>query len=76
MNLEGASYKVENGEGLRRILHVQVPAAAMQQEFLTRLNALRRRSRIRGFRPGKAPIKLMRQRYGQEVWDELTRRNH
>ena len=73
MNLDDANYKVEDGEGLRRTLHVQVPAAAMQEEFLARLGALRRRSRIRGFRPGKAPIKLIRQRYGQEAWDELTR---
>ena len=73
MNLDGASYKVEDGEGLRRILHVQVPAAVMQEEFLARLGALRRRTKIRGFRPGKAPIKLIRQRYGKDVWNELTR---
>ena len=73
MNLDGANYKVEAGEGLRRTLHVQIPSAVMQAEFLARLNALRRRTRIRGFRPGKAPIKLIRQRYGQGVWDELTR---
>ncbi len=73
MNLQGINYKVEDGEGLRRIMHVQVPATAMQQEFLTRLGALRRRTRISGFRPGKAPIKLIRQRYGQDVWNELTR---
>ena len=73
MNLDGANYKVEDGEGLRRTLHVRIPATAMQEEFLSRLGALRRRTRIRGFRPGKAPIKLIKQRYGQEVWDELTR---
>lgn len=73
MNLDGASYKVEDGEGLRRVLHVRVPAAAMQEEFLTRLGAVRRRTKIRGFRPGKAPIKLIRQRYGKDVWNELIR---
>ena len=73
MNLDGASYQVEDGEGLRRVMRVQVPATAMQQEFTARLGAIRRRTRIRGFRPGKAPIKLIRQRYGQDVWNELTR---
>ena len=73
MNLDSASYQVEDGDGLRRVMHVQVPAAVMQQEFMTRLGAIRRRTRIRGFRPGKAPIKLIRQRYGQDVWDELAR---
>ncbi len=73
MNLDSASYKVEDGEGLRRVMHVQVPATVMQQEFMARLGAIRRRTRIRGFRPGKAPIKLIRQRYGQDVWNELTR---
>ena len=73
MNLDGASYKVEDGEGLRRVMRVQVPATAMQQEFTARLGAIRRRTRIRGFRPGKAPIKLIRQRYGQDVWNELIR---
>ena len=73
MNLDNANYQVENGEGLRRVLHVQVPADIMQQEFVARLGAIRRRSRIRGFRPGKVPIKLIRQRYGQDVWNELAR---
>ena len=73
MNLDNANYQVESGEGLRRVLHVQVPAGVMQQEFVARLGAIRRRSRIRGFRPGKAPIKLIRQRYGQDVWNELAR---
>ena len=73
MNLDSASYKVEDGEGLRRVMHVQVPATVLQQEFMARLGAIRRRTRIRGFRPGKAPIKLIRQRYGQDVWNELTR---
>ena len=73
MNLDSASYKVEDGEGLRRVMHVQVPAAVLQEEFMSRLGAIRRRTRIRGFRPGKAPIKLIRQRYGQDVWNELTR---
>ena len=40
---------------------------------MARLAALQRRTRIRGFRPGKAPIKLIRQRYGRDIWDELTR---
>ncbi len=73
MNFDGASYKVEAGEGLRRTLHVQLPAAVMQEEFRLRLGALRRRTRIRGFRPGKAPVKLIRQRHGQGIWDELIR---
>ena len=73
MNLDSASYQVKDGEGLRRVMHVQVPATVMQQEFMTRLGAIRRRTKIRGFRPGKAPIKLIRQRYGQDVWNELTR---
>ena len=73
MNLDSASYKVQEGEGLRRMMHVQIPADAMQQEFMDRLGAIRRRTRIRGFRPGKAPIKLIRQRYGQDVWNELIR---
>ena len=73
MKLDSASYKVEDGEGLRRVMHVQIPAAVMQQEFMARLGAIRRRTKIRGFRPGKAPIKLIRQRYGQDVWNELAR---
>ena len=52
-------------------MQVQVPAGVMQQEFTARLGALGRRTRIRGFRPGKAPIKLIRQRYGQDLWNEL-----
>lgn len=69
--------KVEEKGALSRLVTVTIPAEQLSEEIDRRLERLARTSKIRGFRPGKAPAKVVRQRYGsavrEDVVDELTR---
>jgi len=63
---------VESGEGLERKLTVQVPAETVDKEVESRLNSMRSRVKIDGFRPGKVPLKVVKQQYGESVMQEVV----
>jgi trigger factor len=54
---------VESISKLERRMQVQVPAERVSQEVAARLQNLSRTARLKGFRPGKAPIKVIRQQF-------------
>ena len=62
---------VESGAGLERRMRVQVPEEQVDSEVHKRLADLSRQVRVPGFRPGKVPMKVIRQRYGRQVRDEV-----
>src|SRR5580692_9859828 len=62
---------VESTGKLERRMQVQVPAEKVNQEIATRLKELSRTARLKGFRPGKAPITVIRQQFGQQVHREV-----
>jgi trigger factor len=68
---------VETTQGLERRMTVSVPAERIDSEVESRLRNLSRTARIKGFRPGKVPLKVIESRYGpmvrQEVVNEITR---
>ncbi len=68
---------VETTQGLERRMTVSVPAERVDGEVTNRLKNLSRTARIKGFRPGKVPLKVIESRYGpmvrQEVVNEVTR---
>ncbi len=63
---------VESGEGLERKLTIQVPAETVDKEVESRLNSLRSRVKVDGFRPGKVPLKVVKQQYGGSVLQEVV----
>jgi trigger factor len=63
---------VEAGEGLERKLTVQVPAETVEMEVNNRLNSLKNTVRIDGFRPGKIPFKVIKQKYSGAVLQEVA----
>jgi trigger factor len=62
---------VEAGAGLERRMTVRVPLADIEREVTARLGKVRRTAKLKGFRPGKAPDKVVRQYYGGRVRDEV-----
>ncbi|MGA7983360.1 MAG: trigger factor [Chromatiaceae bacterium] len=68
---------VESGEGLERRMTVGLPPESIEAEIDKRLKQMARTARIPGFRPGKVPVKMLRQRYGgklkHEVFGELVK---
>jgi len=68
---------VESPGGLSRRLHVKIPSERVERELGQRMKQLAARARIPGFRPGKAPLKVVERQYGEsarmDVIGELVR---
>jgi trigger factor len=58
-------------DGLRRTYDVVVPAAEIESKCGAKLAEIGRTIRLPGFRPGKVPVNLVRQRYGASVMAEV-----
>jgi len=63
---------VEALPGLERRMQVSVPANRVKQQIDARLLKVSRTARIKGFRPGKAPIHVVRKHYGPQVQEEVV----
>ncbi len=57
-------------DGLRRKLSVVIPAADLVSRRDERLNDLKARANIKGFRPGKVPVAHLKKVYGRSVMSE------
>jgi trigger factor len=62
---------VEVAEGLERKMTVRVPVDQIEKEVNARLLRVGKTAKIKGFRPGKVPQKVVRQRFGGEVRREV-----
>lgn len=62
---------VESISKLERRMQVQVPAERVSKEIAARLKNLSRTARLNGFRPGKAPLTVIRQQFGVQVHREV-----
>ncbi|MCX7627040.1 MAG: trigger factor [Methylophilaceae bacterium] len=62
---------VETISNLERRLTVAMPMQPIEEEISRRLSHLARTVRMAGFRPGKVPMKLVVQQYGQQVRQEV-----
>jgi trigger factor len=58
--------------GLERRLEVAVPATEVATEVEQRLKNISRTARLKGFRPGKAPITVVRKQFGEQVHAEVV----
>jgi len=58
--------------GLERRLEVAVPAERVAAEIENRYKEIARTARLKGFRPGKAPLAVVRQQYASQVQSEVV----
>ena len=58
--------------GLERRLEVAVPGERVASEVEQRLKRLSRTARLKGFRPGKVPLPVVRQQFGDQVHAEVV----
>jgi trigger factor len=58
--------------GLSRRLEVAVPATEVAREVQQRLKRLSRTARLKGFRPGKAPLAVITKQFGDQVRAEVV----
>jgi trigger factor len=62
---------IETTSGLERRLTVGVPSVQVESEVAKRLKDASKNVRINGFRQGKVPMKVIKQRYGAGVRQEV-----
>src|SRR5258708_20005239 len=58
--------------GLERRLEVTVPGELVRRRVEQRLKDLARTARLKGFRPGKVPLPVVRKQYGGQVNQEAV----
>uniref|UniRef100_UPI00261E7F79 trigger factor family protein n=1 Tax=Acidiferrobacter sp. TaxID=1872107 RepID=UPI00261E7F79 len=63
---------IEATGGLGRRMTVAVSAEQFEREFTERLKRLSRTARLAGFRPGRAPLKIVEAQYGGKLLDEVA----
>ena len=63
-----------SSDGLKHEFKVTVGADDISKRVLTRLQEIGRQVRLPGFRPGKVPLTVLRQRYGSSVIGEVLER--
>ena len=58
--------------GLERRMEVAVPADSVSTAIEQRLKEICRTARLKGFRPGKAPLPVVRKQFGEQVRAEVV----
>jgi trigger factor len=58
-------------EGLKRELKIVVPAQELNQRLDEKLNDLKGRVQLKGFRPGKVPLSHIKKMYGKSAMAEI-----
>lgn len=71
---------VETLDGLKRRMTVELPAEQVNEMVDKKLRSIAREVRLDGFRPGKVPLKVVKQRFGkharQEAYGELIQNSY
>ncbi len=62
---------VETTGALERRMEISVPRERIEQAIDERLKRVSRTAKLKGFRPGKAPLKVIRQQFGAQVRQEV-----
>ena len=62
---------IEALEGLERRMTVQIPSERVSEAIEKKLRELSKTVRIDGFRPGKVPLKVVQQKFGGQVRQEV-----
>ena len=62
---------VESTGALERRMRVEVPIERIENEVKTRLESVGKTARVKGFRPGKVPPRVVRQKYGKQIRQEV-----
>ncbi|MCA1928582.1 trigger factor [Rheinheimera sp.] len=65
---------VETTQGLERRLTITVPAAAISTEVEKELRNIAKNRRVDGFRPGKAPVAMIKKMFGLSVLQDVASR--
>jgi len=65
---------VEKLAACRKVIRVEVPAAAVETEFAKVTREFQKQATLPGFRPGKAPEAMVVKKFGADIADEVKRK--
>lgn len=60
-----------SAEGLFREFQITIPASELDEKLQIRLESLKDKVNLKGFRPGKVPVDHLRKTYGKQVMGEI-----
>ncbi len=63
---------VESTGALERRVEVSVPASEVEEAYTARLKTFSRTARLKGFRPGKAPLAVIARQFGSQIREEIV----
>lgn len=58
-------------DGLKRTYEIVIASKEVDDQLASQLESIGKKAKIPGFRPGKIPMSVLKQRYGKEVMDEV-----
>ena len=67
----GMDVTVENLEGLNRKITLALPWEGIRAAVDKKLSQTQRKAKVQGFRPGKAPLKIVDAMYGADIRNEV-----
>ena len=62
---------VETTSAVKCRMTIEIPKEGIAPKIQDRFKSLARNSKLNGFRPGKIPMRLLEQRFGQQVREEI-----
>lgn len=71
MSASGTQVSLESTGNLERKVTFRLPAGQLEDQVGGRLREMARTARIKGFRPGKVPTRVIEQRFGPQVRAEI-----
>lgn len=63
---------VEDVNSVKKILHIEVPEEVVARELDAAYKELKKTSKIKGFRPGKAPRSVLERMFGKDVAADVS----
>ncbi len=63
---------LETTSGLERKMRVIIPADQLKTGIEARLEEVKRKARVNGFRPGKIPLREVKRRFGESILREVS----
>jgi trigger factor len=63
--------EIENVTEVKKVIHFEVPWEDVNKHIKEAVKVISRTARVPGFRPGKAPESLIRNKYAQHIKDEV-----
>jgi len=70
--MSGIDSSIETLDGLRRRIRITIDAAMLAEQVDARLAQMTATANVKGFRAGKAPLRVMRQQFGAAVRRDIV----